>query len=77
MTSLENFRGNVRRVCALEGISQRELALRSGVALVHVSRILTGKADPSMTICERIAEAVGVPLAVLIGEPLKIFQQTA
>lgn len=57
-----------------KGWSQRELATRAGVALDTVSRV---EADddspraraPSLDVLERLAGALGVPVAALVAEP--------
>lgn len=46
------------------GISQRELARRSGVAYSVISAIETGQRDPSVGLLERLLAALGKELRV-------------
>lgn len=57
MPLVDNFVDNLQAACERKGISQRELARRSGVHYVTVNRILQRQMDPSLSICERLAEA--------------------
>jgi len=57
----EKFRANLRHACTVKGLTQQELARRSGVHWVTISRILHGHQEPSMIVCERLAEAARIP----------------
>lgn len=49
------------------GLSQRQLALRSGVSQPAVNQILTGKRlDPSISTVARLADALGVGIESLL-----------
>jgi len=48
-------------------ITQSELAYRAGVALATVQRVERGRM-PSVTNLHRLAAALGVPVAELLGE---------
>ncbi len=69
MAALENFRENVSTVMSSKGISQRELARRVETSHPYIFRILHGEVEPSMPQCEKIAEAISVPLPDLIQSP--------
>ena len=56
----DNFADNLHRAIERLGISQRELARRSGVHFTTINRILSREMDPSLTVCERLADAVGL-----------------
>ena len=60
MALLENFRANLQAAMTESGISGQEVARRSGVHWVTVSRILNGKLAPSLAICEKLARATGI-----------------
>ncbi len=66
VTAMKAFRENLRREMKLAGVSQRELAKRSDVTHVHINRILVGKTEPTLEICDRLATAIGKPLQELI-----------
>lgn len=69
---LENFVDNVRSACDERGLTQRELANRSGVHYVTVSKLLAGKVtNPSLDVCERIAAAAGLNPALAFVAPEK------
>ena len=70
-STLKNFRANVLYASEAAGISQRELARRSGVHFVTVNRIVRGVQDPGVQQCERIAAGLGIPLRDLIIEPTR------
>lgn len=57
---LDNFVENLQRAMDANDISGAELARRSGVHFVTISRILHGKLAPSVPVCERLATAAGM-----------------
>lgn len=63
------FRENVRAEIRKLGITQGELARRTGLSQAWLSEMLNGKANPSLLTCERIAQALGAPLEGLIANP--------
>ena len=51
------------RLAALSpGVSLRQLAKRSGIALPHLSRVFSGKRGLTVPIAKRIAEATGATI---------------
>ena len=75
-TKIQLFRDNVRYHMSLQGVSQCELARRISAGAPHINRILQGKTVPGLDTCERIADALGIPLEGLIAEPTKKLQRT-
>lgn len=67
----KNFRVNVAALCANHGEIQR-IADASGISRVHLSRIIHGHNVPTMDVASRIAKALEVSLADLIGPPEKL-----
>jgi transcriptional regulator with XRE-family HTH domain len=53
-----------------QGISQTVLARSVGTSQSAISLIEAGDRNPSFDMIQRIAEALGVPAAHLVGEPL-------
>lgn len=53
-----NLGANLRAARQSLGLSQEEVAERSGVHATEVSRIEAGKRDPRVTTVERLAKAV-------------------
>lgn len=68
MQATDTFRKRLREAMHLAGISQRELAERAHTAHPGINRILQGKQVPTLDLADRIADAVGVPLAELLGK---------
>ena len=58
---------NVKRLREAQGISQEDLADRAGVHRTYVSGVERGVRNPTITILEKIAGALGEPLAKLVG----------
>jgi XRE family transcriptional regulator, fatty acid utilization regulator len=55
-----NLGRNLRHARNQLGLTQEEVAERSGVHATEVSRIEGGKRDPKVSTVERLAKAVGV-----------------
>lgn len=53
-----HFGGNLRAARKRLGLTQEEVAGRSGVHVTEVSRIEAGKRDPKVSTLERLAKAV-------------------
>jgi len=66
----EAFRENVRHYVGLHGITYGELAQRAGLSREWLSKMLAGKSNPTLPVCERIAEALGVSLEAMVAEPV-------
>jgi transcriptional regulator with XRE-family HTH domain len=65
----DTFRQNVRTHLSDRGITQGELARRTGLSQAWLSEMLNGKANPSLLTCEKIAQALATPLEGLIATP--------
>jgi transcriptional regulator with XRE-family HTH domain len=66
MNETDNFRSNLRDAMAQRELSQRSLAEAAGCSHVYINRVLGGFTDPSLPMCEKLADAVGVNLGTLI-----------
>ena len=71
MAALGNFRHNLKSALDAQGLSQRQLARDAGVTHAYVNRILQGYTEPSLSQCERLAQAVGFSLPVILQTPKK------
>lgn len=58
---------NVKRLREAQGISQEDLADRAGVHRTYVSGVERGVRNPTITVLEKIAGALGEPLTDLVG----------
>lgn len=65
----EHFGDLVRKQRGLRGISQDELAGRAGLHRTYVADIERGARNPSLESIDKIAKALGVPLAMLFVPP--------
>lgn len=53
--------------CRLRGITQRELAIKSGLTEASVCRYLKGERTPNLKNAERMAKVLGLRLALVKG----------
>jgi transcriptional regulator with XRE-family HTH domain len=60
---------NVRLLRTAQGVTQTELAQLASVRPAYISQIEAGKRTPSLSALDRIALALGVSRAVLLGAP--------
>jgi transcriptional regulator with XRE-family HTH domain len=56
---------------AIRGVSQRDLADKSGVGYASIARIETGMQDPTVGMLERLAEALGIGVVDFFRVPTK------
>lgn len=77
--ALNNFRQNLRTALENRGVSYRTFAESSGLTYVYVYRICNpdanGKPEPSIEVCDKIADALGYQLADMLVSP-KQFKTT-
>lgn len=62
----------------IKKISSRELAKNAGITEVQISRILSGKSIPKITVLQKIANALETTVSFLVGEsdlPEKKFEE--
>ena len=57
----------LRRLRVAKGWSRYELAKRAGCSQVYVRKLEDGRSDPTVGMVTRLAKALGVPLATLLG----------
>lgn len=72
MPLIANFRDNLRSAMEERGLDQQELSQKSGVHYVTISRILSGKQDPTVGVCEKLATAAGIRADLVFLTPEKI-----
>lgn len=68
-TLLSHVGGNLRRLRAVGGISQTELAERSGLSRRTIIKIEACEANPSLFGLDHLAQALGVSLVDLVAAP--------
>ena len=67
MDLLTKFAGNVRRLRAKKRLSQKALADRVGISVSYVSMLERGQRSPPLETVEKMARALGVSPASLLG----------
>ncbi len=70
MPLLENFRENLARALDASGLSKTKIAEKAGIHRVTLYKLLGGDIDPSLEMCEKLAEALG------FSSPEDIFKKT-
>jgi transcriptional regulator with XRE-family HTH domain len=58
---------NVRRLRRAKALTQEDLAGEAGIGMRHLGRIERGEISPTVDILAKVAEALGVHPAVLLG----------
>lgn len=71
MVVTKNFAANVDAALKAKHLSQREFAASVGTSYTFLNRIIKGHAAPSLETCERIADALEIPLADMLADPKK------
>ncbi len=67
MDLLTRFAGNVRRLRSKKNLSQKALADKVGISVSYVSMLERGQRSPPLETIEKMAKALGVPPANLLG----------
>jgi transcriptional regulator with XRE-family HTH domain len=67
MNLLDRFAGNVRRLRSKKGLSQRALADNIGISVSYVSMLERAQRSPPLETIEKVARALKVPPAALLG----------
>jgi len=67
MDLLTRFAGNVRRIRGKKNLSQKALADKVGISVSYVSMLERGQRSPPLETVEKVAKALGVAPALLLG----------
>lgn len=59
------FGQRIRELRQAKGMTQEDLADRCGLFRTYMSRIETGKANPTLTMIHALADSIGVPVQQL------------
>lgn len=65
---MKGFKDRVKELMERDGVSQKELAIRSGISESSISRYLAGSLKPRMDILANIAKVFNVSTSYLVGE---------
>jgi len=63
------FGARIRELRMAAGLTQEDLADRCGLFRTYMSRIETGKANPTLTMIHALATSLAVPVTALFGAP--------
>ena len=69
MDARERVAVNIRRLRVERGVSQEAFAVDAGVDRTYMSRIERKMENPTVTVLEKIATALGVEIAALFADP--------
>lgn len=64
----KRFGTNVRRLRKQLGLSQEAFALEAGIDRTYVSGVERGARNPSLTVAQKFADGLGVPLWLLFTD---------
>jgi transcriptional regulator with XRE-family HTH domain len=67
MDLLTRFASNVRRIRSKKKLSQKALADKVGISVSYVSMLERGQRSPPLETIEKVAKALSVPPATLLG----------
>ncbi len=67
MDLLTRFAGNVRKLRAKKRLSQKTRADKVGISVSYVSMLERGQRSPPLETIEKVAKALGVTPASLLG----------
>ncbi len=62
-----NIGEHIRKIRKYQGLTQQELAEKTGISLMSIRRYETGEREPRVDILERISEALNEPLLCFYG----------
>jgi transcriptional regulator with XRE-family HTH domain len=65
------FSVHLARLMTEAGLTQADIARRSGCSKSAVSRFVSGERTPDVDVAVRLAKALGVPVCELCGTPCK------
>lgn len=77
MQAATTFRHSLRAAMHREGVSQRQLAEMAKTSYPGINRILQGKQTPTIDLADRLADALGIPLATLLEKNSRRMAKTA
>lgn len=64
-----DIRSNVKSLCKLQGITQKELAAKIGISETSLNVSLKPDSNPSIKTIEKIADGLGVSVSQLLTSP--------
>lgn len=68
----KDFVETLRAMMRDKGLTQTELSRRSGVAISTISNILSGKAEPSLSMCDKLVASLSDDIEISFSFSAKI-----
>lgn len=69
MAAYDNFRANLQTAIDVRGLKKSHIADAIQTSRSYLDEVLKGQTDPSLSKCENLARAVGMPLEALLVHP--------
>lgn len=69
MAAYDNFRANLATAIAAGGLKKSHIADALKTSRSYLDEVLKGQTDPSLSKCEQLARAVGLPIEALLVPP--------
>ena len=66
MAPREQMAAKLKALRARQGLTQEQLAEKSGVSRTYLARLETGRQDPTLSTLEKLAKALGVKAGRLL-----------
>ena len=66
MAPREQMAAKLKALRARQGLTQEQLAEKSGVSRTYLARLETGRQDPTLSTLEKLAQALGVKAGRLL-----------
>jgi len=74
MRAIQRFGKQLQRLRTRRGLTQEQLAVTAGLSRTFLTRLELGQHDPSLSTLVRMAKALKVSVAVLLGESVSASQ---
>ena len=62
----QRLAANLRRLRSGKGLSQEQFAFDAGIHRTYVSDLERGRRNPTITVVEKLANCLGVPIGALL-----------
>jgi XRE family transcriptional regulator, regulator of sulfur utilization len=74
MRAIQRFGKQLQRLRTRRGLTQEQLAVKTGLVRVYVTKLEQGEHDPTLTMLVRLAKALRVSVTELLGESVSASQ---
>jgi transcriptional regulator with XRE-family HTH domain len=74
LRAIQRFGQQLQRLRTRRGLTQEQLAVKTGLVRVYVTKLEQGEHDPTLTMLVRLAKALRVSVTELLGESVSASQ---